>query len=96
MRQLLEVGEAAEAGAEVVEGEAAADLGQAVGERLACGDVLHQRRLGDLEDEVGGIGACLAHLPLDERQQVRTRDRRGGQVGLDDAAAAWRRGAPPG
>ena len=58
-RQVLEVGEAAVAGAEVVEGKTAADLAQAAGEASAGGDVLHECGLGDLEDEVGGIGAAL-------------------------------------
>ena len=61
-REPLQVGEAAEAGAEVVEGQAAADLGEPGAKAFAGGDVLHEGGFGDLEDEVGGIRAGLAQL----------------------------------
>ena len=50
-RQVLEVGERAEAGAEVVEGEAAAELGEPLGEAARLLEVADRRRLGDLEDQ---------------------------------------------
>ena len=49
--QVLEVVEGAEAGAEVVEGEVAAQLGQALGELRGRGDVGDRGGLGDLEDQ---------------------------------------------
>jgi hypothetical protein len=69
-RQRLQVGEAAEPGAEVVEGQSAPELGQALRECLPRLDVLHERGLGDLEDEVRRISARLLELVLDEGQQV--------------------------
>ena len=50
-RQVLEVVEGAEAGAEVVEREAAAELAQPVGERARLRDAGDRGRLGDLEDQ---------------------------------------------
>ena len=61
-RQVLEVVERGEAGAEVVERELAADLAQPLHERLRLGDVHDRRRLGDLEDELAGVDAGAAEI----------------------------------
>ena len=53
-RQLLEVDERAEPGAEVVEREPAADLGERTGELTRLLEVADGGGLGDLEDELGG------------------------------------------
>ena len=59
-RQVLEVGEAAVAGAEVVEREAAAERCQPLGQRAGLVDVLRRGGLGDLEHEVARVGARVA------------------------------------
>src|SRR3954469_6844686 len=61
-RQVLEVVERAEARTEVVEGEAAAEVGQAGREVLGARDVGDRDRLGDLEDDLAR--ADLAGLQL--------------------------------
>ncbi|HWK18517.1 MAG TPA: hypothetical protein VNR66_13780, partial [Solirubrobacteraceae bacterium] len=52
----LEIGEAAEAGAEVIERDRAAECVQPAGEPFARVDVVHQCCLGELEDDAGGVG----------------------------------------
>ena len=71
----LQVGEAPEAGAEVIECEFAAEPGEAARERLARVEILHQRGLGDLEDELRGVRARLAELAGDQGQQLFISDR---------------------
>ena len=51
--QVLEVVEGAEARAEVVQGEAAAELAELLGEAARGGDVVDRGGLGDLEDQLG-------------------------------------------
>ena len=59
-RQVLEVGERAEAGAEVVDREAAAEVGQRLGEAARVLHVGDRRRLGDLEDQARRVDAAAA------------------------------------
>ena len=59
-RQVLEVVEGAEAGAEVVEGEPAAQAAQPLGEAPGPLDVHDRRRLGHLEDEPGRVDPGVA------------------------------------
>ena len=63
-RQVLQVGEAAVAGAEVVEREAAAERRQPLGQPRGLADVLGRRGLGDLEDHVARVGARVGQLGL--------------------------------
>ena len=55
--QVLEVVEGAEAGAEVIEREAAAEVAQVLREGLGVGDVGDGGGLGDLEDQVRRVDA---------------------------------------
>jgi hypothetical protein len=50
--QLLQIGEAPEAGAEIIEGKAAAEVRDGARERLSGIEVSHERGLGELEDNV--------------------------------------------
>ena len=61
-RERLEVGEAPEAGTEVVQRKSAPDIGEAVHKGLALLDIAHERGLGDLEYEVRWIVPLSAAL----------------------------------
>ena len=73
-RQVLEVVERPEPGAEVVEREAAAEVGQAAGELGGLGHVRDRGRLGDLEDQLGRVDRGALELALDHPQQLRVAD----------------------
>ena len=75
-RQVLEVVERAEARAEVVEREAAAELREALGEAPRERDVRDRRGLGDLEDQAPRVDVGARELALDEVQQRRVVQRR--------------------
>src|SRR5215217_7923717 len=79
-RQVLEVVEAREGGAEVVEREAAAELVEAGGELLRARDVAHRGRLGDLEDDLLRLHAVDLELLLDQVEQIRIAGRAAGDV----------------
>ena len=66
----LEVREAGEPGAEVVEGNPAADVREPGDESLSGFQVLREGGFCDLEDEVRGIRAGVAELVFDEGQQA--------------------------
>ena len=98
--QVLQVVEAAEPGAEVVEGEGAAECRQAVGELAGSAEVGDGRGLGDLERELGRVDTWrLGEAPFDEREQIGVAHRDAGQVDLErqgrwsawvaSAAMAW-------
>ncbi len=66
-RQILQVVEGTETGAEVVEREMTTEGGQLVDELARAVDVLDRGRLGDLEDEPVGIdGAAAITSPMCE------------------------------
>jgi hypothetical protein len=84
---VLQVGEAAVAGAEVVEREAAAQLRQLLGQPAGLVDVARGGRLGDLEDEVARVGAGLREARLHEVRQPGGADALAGEVDLHAALA---------
>ena len=86
--QVLEVVEGAEARAEVVEGEAAAQAAQPVGEALGVLQVRDRGRLGELEDERRRIDPGLRQQPLGEGRQVPVADRLAGEVDLEQELRA--------
>jgi hypothetical protein len=94
-RQLLEVGEAAVARAEVVERELAAEVVQVLGERARGGLVRDQRRLGYLEHEQGRIRAAPLDAVVDVGKHRRISDRVRRQVDLDRVPARGELGATP-
>src|SRR6185503_14168134 len=79
-RQCLEVGEAGEAGAEVVEAESASDVRESLREALRRVDIAVQGGLGDFEHEVSGIGVRVQNRPLDHGYEVEWADRLGRDV----------------
>ena len=74
-RQALEVGEGRAAGAEVVEGQAAAAVVQSAAQTLRGLDVADRGGLGQLEDEARGVDATLVELAIDVRGKARVTDR---------------------
>ena len=72
-RELLEVGERRVAGAEVVDGEPHAEVAQPPEPDGRRGRVLHQRALGDLEDQPVGLEAAAAEQRLDPVGEPRRR-----------------------
>ena len=87
-RQVLEVVERREGGAEVVEREAAAERGEAVGELLRARDVRDGGGLGDLEDHLRRVDLVGAQFALDQRQQLGVTGRPARDVDLEREATA--------
>src|SRR5947209_13784026 len=89
-RQPLEVRERGVAGAEVVERDAGADLGQAVQDVQRLRAVGHHRALGDLELHVAGVGAVHAQQRGEAFRERAVRDVPRGEVHRHAAAQAFR------
>src|SRR5690242_16019489 len=68
--EVLEVTERAQARAEVVEREAAAELAQRLDEAIGLREARHGGGLGDLEADLARIDAALLELLDDERQEL--------------------------
>jgi hypothetical protein len=64
--QQLELGEAGEPGPEVVEREVASQRHEVLDEARGPVHVLHDPGLGDLEDDIAGIGRVTAELAFDQ------------------------------
>jgi hypothetical protein len=90
-RQVLEVVERPEAGPEVVDGQARAELVEPAGEAPRLGHVGDRRGLGDLKDEHRGIHRPLRERVLDHFEEVGVADDRisgdPAVVGVDEAEA---------
>src|SRR4029453_5537638 len=86
--QVLQVVEGREAGAEVVGGKLAAELGYAPGELPCAIDVDDSGGLGPLEAEAAAVGAVGLQLVGDVLRQPRGGYRLGGQVHAQDHLAA--------
>src|SRR5690242_10827059 len=69
-REVLEVAERAQAGAEVVEREAATQLAQRLDESIGLREARDRRGLGDLEADLARIDAALLELLDDEGQEL--------------------------
>ena len=97
---MLQVVEGPEAGAEVVEREAAAEPGEALHERARLREVGDRGGLGHLEDQPRGVDARVGQSLLHEQRQVGVAQRLGGEVHLEaqlvrGAAQQRRPRAPP-
>src|SRR5215208_621397 len=82
-RQVLEVEEARERRAEVVEREPAAQRVEVRGELLGARDVADRRRSRDLEDDLLGVDPVGAELVLDQLEQLGVAGRAAGDVDLE-------------
>ncbi len=69
-REVLQVAERRQAGAEVVEREAAAELLERVDEAVRLREAGDRRGLGDLEADLRGVDAAAMELLDDERQEL--------------------------
>src|SRR5437763_16691333 len=69
-REVLQVSEGRQAGAEVSERELAAELFQRLDEAVGLGEARHRRGLGDLEADLRGVEPALVELVDDERQEL--------------------------
>src|SRR4029077_15367905 len=69
-REVLEVTERGEPGAEVIERELAAELLQRLDEAVRLREACDRRGLGDLEADLGRIEPALVELIDDERQEL--------------------------
>ena len=87
-RELLEVRERRVAGAEVVDGEPHAEVAQAPQPDRRRGRVLHERALGDLEDQALRLEPAAVEQRLDPVGQAGSSSWRGATFTLIDGAAA--------
>ena len=69
-REVLEVAERGQAGAEVIQRELAAQLLQRLDEAIGLREARHRRGLGDLEADLRGIEAAAMELVDHERQEL--------------------------
>src|ERR1043165_1415148 len=69
-REMLEVAERAQAGAEVVQRKTAPQLAQRLDEAVRLAEAGHGRGLGDLEADLRRVDAALLELFNDERQEL--------------------------
>src|SRR6516225_5534109 len=69
-REVLEVAEGGEPGAEVIQGELAAELLQRLDEAVRLREARYRRGLGDLEADLGGVEPAPVKLLDDERQEL--------------------------
>src|SRR5215472_3173590 len=69
-REVLEVAEGGEPGAEVIQRELAAELLQRLDEAVRLREARYRRGLGDLEADLGGIEPAAVELLDDERQEL--------------------------
>jgi len=91
--QALEVVEGAEAHAEVIQRQGAAERRGALAEGLRAGHVGDGRRLGHLQRQARGGHAVAQQLALDVAQHLRIDDREGREVDGDAHALAVREAA---
>src|SRR5690606_38401596 len=69
-RKALEIAEGGEAGAEIVQRQAHAELGQLAQAGKDLRGVLHQLRLGDLKNQIGRGQATVLQYLGDQRREV--------------------------
>ena len=69
-REVLEITERGQAGAEVVEREAAAELAQRLDEAVRLAEARYRCGLGDLEADLGSVQAASVELVDDEGQEL--------------------------
>src|SRR6185437_9586046 len=79
-REVLEVPERGEAGAEVIERELAAELLQRLDEAVRLGEARDRRGLGDLEADLAAVEAALVELVDDEGQELVIAEALSGEV----------------
>ena len=82
-REMLQVIERAETGAEIVQREAAAPAPQLRRERLGVLDVANRRRFGQLEDQTRGVDARVRERSIDDRDELRVADGLRGDIHVE-------------
>ena len=77
------MGECPKSRPEIIEGDGATHGDDPPDEGVTLVDVTHDRRLGDLEHEVGRVGPTLLDLLFDQGEEVEGHERLGRQIGSD-------------